>query len=207
MCYAGCNACACIQQYKHAILGKECRRFSNLLHFFQSFQGHGLMRSSSVGSPATPSPSASQSMQSINQPWLSSGPPGKPPLPSPAYRQQLNPPSLQQRSHISQQQQSTSTASQQQQPLPSNQSQEHFGQQVPSSRALHVPHQQQVTRLQGPGNQKPSSLVATQSSAVQPGIQSRLTNADTDESCKSILSKRSIHELVNQVCHTTCVLQ
>lgn len=62
-----------------------------------------------------------------------------------------------------------------------------------------MPHQQQVTRLQGPGNQKPSSLAAAQSSAVQPGIQSRLTNVDSDESCNSILSKRSIHELVNQV--------
>ncbi|RDX66971.1 Transcription initiation factor TFIID subunit 12, partial [Mucuna pruriens] len=167
----------------------------------QSFQGHGLMRPSSVGSPATPSPSASQSVQSLNQPWLSSGPQGKPPLPSTAYRQQLNPQSMQQRSHIPPPQQSTPTSSQQQQqqPLMSNSSQEHFGQQVPPSRALHVPHQQQVTRLQGPGNQKPSSLVAAQSNAVQPGVQSRLTNADPDESCNSILSKRSIHELVNQV--------
>lgn len=175
----------------------------------QSFQGHGILRPSSVGSPANPSPSASQSMQTINQPWLSSGPPGKPPLPSQAYRQQLNPQSLQQRTHVSQQlqpvptvsqqQQPVPTASQQQQPLPSNQSQEHFGQQVPSSRAVHVPHQPQVTRLQGPGNQKPSSLVAAQSSAVQPASQSRLPIADTEESGKSVLSKRSIHELVNQV--------
>lgn len=169
----------------------------------QSFQGHGLMRPSSVGPPSAPSSSASQGMQSINQPWLSSGPPGKPPLPSPAYRQQINPQSLQQRTHISQQQQSMPTASQQQQPLPSNQTQEHFGQQVPSSRAPHVPHQAQVTRLQGPGNQKPSSLVAGQSGAVQPGSQSRLPNtlpnADIEESGKSVLSKRSIHELVHQV--------
>ncbi|KAG4970674.1 hypothetical protein JHK85_037095 [Glycine max] len=167
-----------------------------------SFQGHGLMRPSSVGSTATPSPSSSQSMQSLNQPWLSSGSQGKPPLPSAAYRQQLNPQSMQQRSHIPPMQQSTPTSSQQQQqqPLLSNQSQEHFGQQVPPSRApLHVPHQPQVTRLQGPGNQKPSSLVAAQSSAAQPGTQSRLTNSDTDESSNSILSKRSIHELVNQV--------
>ncbi|CAI8602591.1 unnamed protein product [Vicia faba] len=171
----------------------------------QSFQGHGIMRQSSVGSPAAPSPSASQSMQSINQPWLSSGPPGKPPLPSQAYRQQLNPQSLQQRTHISQpqQQQSMPTTSQQPQPLPPNQAQEHFGQQGPPSRALHVPHQPQVTRLQGPGNQKPSSLVAAQTNAVQPGSQSRLPNAlpnaDPEELGKSVLGKRSIHELVNQV--------
>jgi len=180
------------------------------LHFFQNFQGHGIMRPSSVGSPATPSQGASQSVQSLNQPWLSSGPLGKPPLPSTAYRQQLNPPSMQQRSHIPPQQQSTPTSSQQQQqqqqqqPPLSNQSQEHFGQQVQPSRAPHhVPHQQQVTRLQGPGNQKPSSLVVAQTSAVQPVSQSRLTNADTEEPCNSILSKRSIHELVNQVKYAT----
>ncbi|KAG2403143.1 Transcription initiation factor TFIID subunit 12 TBP-associated factor [Vigna angularis] len=168
----------------------------------QSFQGHGIMRPSSVGSPATPSQGASQSVQSLNQPWLSSGPLGKPPLPSTAYRQQLNPPSMQQRSHIPPQQQSTPTSSQQQQQQPplSNQSQEHHGQQVQPSRASHhVPHQQQVSRLQGPGNQKPSSLVVAQTSVVQPVSQSRLTNADTEEPCNSILSKRSIHELVNQV--------
>ncbi|KHN13503.1 hypothetical protein glysoja_038741 [Glycine soja] len=160
----------------------------------QSFQGHGLMRSSSVGSPATPSPSSSLSMQSLNQPWLSSGPQGKPPLPSAAYRQQLNPQSMQQRPHIPLQQQSTPT------PLLANQSQEHFGQQVLPPRApLHVPHQPQIMRVHGPGNQKPSSLVAAQSSAAQPGTRSRLTNTDTDESSNSILSKRSIHELVNQV--------
>ncbi|KAL5067722.1 hypothetical protein RYX36_018609 [Vicia faba] len=168
----------------------------------QNFQGHGLMRPSSVGSPATPSPSASQSMQSINQPWLSSGPPGKPPLPSQAYRQQLNPQSLQQRTHISQPQ-SMPTTSQQLQPLPTNQAQEHFGQQVPSSRALHVLHQPQVTRLQGPENQKLSSLVAAQTNAVQSGSQSRLPNAlpnaDPEELGKSVLGKRSIHELVNQL--------
>lgn len=152
------------------------------------------MRSSSVGSPATPSPSSSLSMQSLNQPWLSSGPQGKPPLPSAAYRQQLNPQSMQQRPHIPPQQQSTPT------PLLANQSQEHFGQQVLPPRApLHVPHQPQIMRVHGPGNQKPSSLVAAQSSAAQPGTRSRLTNTDTDESSNSILSKRSIHELVNQV--------
>lgn len=190
--------------------GKRVGNFCNSLHFLQSFQGHGIMRPSSVGSPATPSQGASQSVQSLNQPWLSSGPIGKPPLPSTAYRQQLNPPSMQQRSHIPPQQQSTPISSQQQQQQPplSNQSQEHFGQQVQPSRAPHhVPHQQQVTRLQGPGNQKPSSLMAAQTSAVQPGSQSRLTNADTEESCNSILSKRSIHELVNQVKSCNSILQ
>ncbi|MED6198959.1 hypothetical protein PIB30_071587 [Stylosanthes scabra] len=171
----------------------------------QSFQGHGIIRTPSVGTPTTPSPSVSQSMQSLNQPWLSSGPQGKPPLPSSSYRQlpqQVNPPvSLQQRAHIPQQQQQpTPTASQPQPSLPSNQSQEHFGQQVPPLRAPHVPQQQQqVMRVQNPGNQKPSTLVAAQSGAAQPGIQSRLVTVDTDEPCNSVLSKRSIHELVSQV--------
>ncbi|KAF7818772.1 transcription initiation factor TFIID subunit 12 [Senna tora] len=165
----------------------------------QSFQGHGLMRASSVGSPASPSISSSQGMQPLNQPWLSSGSPGKPPLPSPSFRQ--HPQSLTQRSHVPAQQHSAPTVSQQQQhqPLPSSQSQEHSGQQVPSSRPLHMPHQQQNTRAQGPGNQKPSSVVAPQPSAAQVGIQNRLSNVDADESCNRILSKRTIHELVNQV--------
>ncbi|XP_028782357.1 transcription initiation factor TFIID subunit 12-like [Neltuma alba] len=165
----------------------------------QSFQGPGLMRASSVGSPASPSVSASQGMQSLNQPWLSSGTPGKPPLPSASYRQ--HPPSLQQRAHIPAQQHSTPTASQQQQhqPLASNQLQDHLGQQVPSSRALHMSHQQQNTKVQGPGNQKPTTLASSQPSAVQAGIQNRTSNVDADESCNRILSKRTIHELVSQV--------
>ncbi|KAK4281636.1 hypothetical protein QN277_013104 [Acacia crassicarpa] len=161
----------------------------------QSFQGSGLMRASSVGSPALPS--SSQGMQSLNQPWLSSGPPGKPPLPSASYRQ--HPTSLQQRAHMPPQQHSTPTTSQQHQPFPLNQPQEHLGQQVPSSRTLHMPHQQQTTKVQGPGNQKPTSLVSPQPTAVQAGIQNRTSNVDADESCNRILSKRTIHELVNQV--------
>ena len=162
------------------------------------------MRPSSVGSPASPSPSASQSMQSLNQPWLSSTPQGKPPLPSPSYRQQLSSQSLQPRSHFPPQQHTPAASQQQkQQPSPSNQLQEHIGQQMPSSnsRPVHVPHQPQITRVQGPGIQKPSSLVAAQPGAVQPGLQNRSANADTEESCDRILSKRSIHELVNQVIH------
>lgn len=160
------------------------------------------MRTSSVGSPASPSISASQGVQSLNQPWLSSGSPGKPPLPSSSFRQ--HPQSLQQRSLVPAQQHSTPTASQQQQhqSLPSTQSQEHFGQQVPSSRAIHMPHQQQNTRMQGPVSQKPPPVVATQPTAVQAGIQNRSTNVvDADESCNRILSKRTIHELVSQVIH------
>ncbi|KAK9289366.1 hypothetical protein L1049_007521 [Liquidambar formosana] len=176
----------------------------------QNFQGHGLLRGSSVGSPGSPSPNSSQSMQSHNQPWLSSASQGKPPLPSPSFRPQMNPQSLQQRSHIPQQHhhplpatsqpQQMSSAQQPQQPLPSHQQQEHHGQQFPPSRVPQsLAHQQQISRVQGLGNQKPSSLVMAQPSTVQSGPQNRTASADIGESGNRILSKRSIHELVNQI--------
>ncbi|GMY25164.1 transcription initiation factor TFIID subunit 12 [Fagus crenata] len=174
----------------------------------QNLQGHGLLRLSSVGSPGSPSPNTSQNMQSVNQPWLASGSQGKPPLPSPANRHQVNS-QMQQRAHLPQQQhhlvptvsqQQHMSSLQQQQPSPSNQSQEHYGQQFPPSRVPQaLPHQQQITRVQGSGNQKPSSLAMVQPNTVQAGAQNRTTIAETEESCNRILSKRSIHELVSQV--------
>ncbi|KAF3441685.1 hypothetical protein FNV43_RR15600 [Rhamnella rubrinervis] len=150
----------------------------------QNFQGHGLLRASSVGSPGSPSPSTSQSMQSLNQPWLSSGSQGKPPLPSPSYRQQVNSPSLQQRSHLQQQQphsltmassqQHMTTTSQQQQPSTSHQSHEHYGQQVPSPRIPQaLSHQQPITRVQGSLTQKSSSpaIVQLTQSSQDPRIE------------------------------------
>lgn len=163
-----------------------------------------------MGSPGSPSPSTSQSMQSLNQPWLSSGSQGKPPLPSPSYRQQVNSPSLQQRSHpqqqqphsltmAPQQQHMTTTTSQQQQPSASHQSHEHYGQQVPSSRIPQaLSHQQQITRVQGSLTQKSPSPAIIQSNTVQSGSQNRTPTAEIDESSNRILGKRSIHELVNQ---------
>ncbi|KAE8692519.1 Transcription initiation factor TFIID subunit 12 [Hibiscus syriacus] len=47
----------------------------------KNFQGHGLMRVSATGSST---PSTSQTTQATNQPWLSSGSQGKPPLPPPS---------------------------------------------------------------------------------------------------------------------------
>lgn len=183
--------------------------FDNLCFLKQNFQGHGLLRASSVGSPGSPSPSTSQSMQSLNQPWLSSGSQGKPPLPSPSYRQQVNSPSLQQRSHLQQQQphsitmapqqQHITTTSQQQQPSTSHQSLEHYGQQVPSPRIPQaLPHQQQTTRVPGSITQKSSSPVIIQPNTVQSGSQNRTATTEIDESSNRILGKRSIHELVNQ---------
>ncbi|KAE8098529.1 hypothetical protein FH972_016584 [Carpinus fangiana] len=172
----------------------------------QNLQGHGLLRLSQVGPPGS-SPNTPQGMQAINQPWLSSGSQGKPPLPSPSNRHQGNS-QMQQRAHLPQQQHHmVPTASQQhmsplqqQQPSPSNQSQEHYGHQFPPSRVLQsVPHQQQITRAQGSGNLKPSSLAMMQNNTVQSVPQNKTAVTENDESCDRILSKRSIHELVNQV--------
>lgn len=44
-----------------------------------------------------------------------------------------------------------------------------------------------------------STPPSVQPNTVQSGSQSRIPNAESDESSKRILSKRSIHELVNQV--------
>lgn len=89
---------------------------------------------------------------------------------------------------------------QQPQPSPSNPSPENYAQQFAPSRILQsVSHQQQITRVQGAGNQKTSSLATVQPNTVQFGAQSRTAIANTDESCNRILSKRSIHELVSQV--------
>ncbi|XP_044507467.1 transcription initiation factor TFIID subunit 12 isoform X2 [Mangifera indica] len=175
----------------------------------QNFQGQGLMRVSPVASPMSSAPTASQSVQSLNQPWLSSGSQGKPPLPPPSsYRPQLNSQSLQQRAHIPQQHVPLSTTSQQQhvssvqpqQPKPSHQPQESFGQQFPPSRVSQsLSHQQQISRAQASAVHKPSSLSMVQPSTVRQGTQSRIANAETDESGNQIVGKRSINELVNQI--------
>ncbi|KAI3434006.1 hypothetical protein J3R85_006986 [Psidium guajava] len=172
----------------------------------QNVQGHGLLRGSSVGSPISHSSSTSQSMQSSNQPWLSSTSQGKPPLPSPSYRPQMNPQSLQQRTHVPQQHHPPlSTGSQQQytspgqsQPAQSNQSQQQHGQQFPPSRAPQsLPHQQ-ISRIQGSGAQKPS-LATLQAQPVTAPMNGKTAGLGSDESCNRILGKRSIHELVNQI--------
>ncbi|XVE61510.1 hypothetical protein DITRI_Ditri06bG0046100 [Diplodiscus trichospermus] len=176
-------------------------------HATQSFQGHGLMRVSAVGSSGSSTPSTPQTTQSPNQPWLSSGLQGKPPLPPPSYRPQINSPSLQQRSHIPLQHHSMPTVSQQQhvsfpqaQPIPPHQQQEHFGQQFSQSRAPQtLPHQQQVSRTQSSVIQKPSSPAMIQPSTVQQANQNKAAIIESDESGGRILSKRSIHDLVNQI--------
>ncbi|KAH9738309.1 transcription initiation factor TFIID subunit 12 [Citrus sinensis] len=175
----------------------------------QNFQGQGLMRVSQVGSPGSSSPNTSQSVQSFNQPWLSSGSQGKPPLPPPStYRPQMNTPSMQQRSHIPQQHSPLSTNLQQQhlssvqsqQSKPSHQLPDHYGQQFSSPRVPQSsPHQQQITRPPGSATQKPSSLALVQPNAVQTGNQSKIAGTESDEFGNRILTKRSIQELVNQI--------
>ncbi|KAK8562170.1 hypothetical protein V6N13_148719 [Hibiscus sabdariffa] len=170
----------------------------------QNFQGHSLMRVSAVGSST---PGTSQTTQVPNQPWLSSGSQGKPPLPPPSYRPQINSPSLQQRSHIPQQHHSLPTVPQQQHvsspQLPQSSSlqpQEHFRQQMsPTSRAPQpLPHQQ-APRAQGSVNQKPPPLPTAQPSTVQLVNQNKAAVTESDEPGGKILTKRSIHDLVNQI--------
>lgn len=173
----------------------------------QNFQGHGMLRVSSVGSPASPSPNSTQGPQPQNQPWLSSGSQGKHPLPPTSLRPQLSSQSMAQRSHIAQQhhhptsatsqQQQVSTTQQSQQPQTSAQPQEQYGQQFPQSRIQQsLPSQQQIARGQGSGIQRPQAMP---SPAAQTGVLGRIASAEPEESCNRILSKRSIQELVAQI--------
>ena len=165
-----------------------------------------MLRVSSLGSPGVLSPSSSQSPQTQNQPWLSSGTQGKPPLPTPSLRPQASPQSFQPRSHITQQQhhhmpttpqqQTIGSSQQSPQPSASGQSQDHFNQQFPPPRS--ITHQQQMSRGPGIGTQRPP-LGMNVSGASHPGALNKPATADTEESSNRILSKRSIQELVNQV--------
>ncbi|XP_021728690.1 transcription initiation factor TFIID subunit 12-like [Chenopodium quinoa] len=215
---------------------------NNMPSVTQNFQGHGMLRASSVTSPNTATPSTSQTQQSPYQPWLSAQQ-GRPPLPSQPFRPQVNPQSLQQRPHIPQQppqpiqansqpqqllqsqpQQQLHPSQQQQQLHPSqqqhqflsspqqqqqqqqlhfsasNQSQENYGQQLPASRVLQpLPNQQQIVRVQGSANQKPPSSATGQVAIVHSGPIENVSAAEIPEPCSTILSKRSIQELVNQI--------
>ncbi|KAL6988389.1 hypothetical protein U1Q18_014140 [Sarracenia purpurea var. burkii] len=120
----------------------------------------------------------------------------------------MNPLSLQQRSHIPQhhsistssQPPQASSSQQQHQASSSHPPQEHYGQQFTSTKvAQSLPHQQQIPRGSGLGNQKPSSHILVQSSTVQSGPPNKTLSAETVESCNRILSKRSIQELVTQI--------
>ncbi|KAL6521121.1 hypothetical protein OROGR_017690 [Orobanche gracilis] len=163
----------------------------------QNFQGHGMLRVSSLGSPgSSSSPSSSQGQQSQTQPWLSSGTQGKPPLPTPSLRPQTIQ-SFQQRPHITQhntpttsQQQTIGSNQQSSQSSASGQPQEHFSSQIPASRIQQsISHQQQITRGPGLGTQRPTLGMT----------QNKTASADTDEFSDRIVSKRSIQELVNQI--------
>uniref|UniRef100_A0A803MQG5 Transcription initiation factor TFIID subunit 12 domain-containing protein n=1 Tax=Chenopodium quinoa TaxID=63459 RepID=A0A803MQG5_CHEQI len=139
---------------------------NNMPSVTQNFQGHGMLRASSVTSPNTSTPSTSQTQQSPHQPWLSAQQ-GRPPLPSQSFRPQ---------------------------------SQENYGQQLPASRVLQpLPNQQQIVRVQGSANQKPPSPATGQVGIVHSGPVENVNAAEISEPCSTILSKRSIQELVNQI--------
>ncbi|XP_073143835.1 transcription initiation factor TFIID subunit 12 isoform X2 [Henckelia pumila] len=174
----------------------------------QNFQGHSMLRASSLGSSASQSPATVQGTLTQNQPWLSSGTQGKPPLPSPSIRPQATPQSFQQRPHMTQQHHNMPTTSHKQmmnsgqqvaQPSASGQQQEHHGQQLPSSR-IQPPssHQQQLTKSPGLGGQRPP-LGMAQSGALQSGALLKTATLETEEIPNRVVSKRSIQELVNQI--------
>ncbi|KAK6779389.1 hypothetical protein RDI58_021573 [Solanum bulbocastanum] len=169
----------------------------------QNFQGHSMLRVQSVGFPPSQSHTSSQSPRTQTQPWLSSGAPGKPPLPTPSLRPQINPQSLHQRSHIlapHQQTVTTTSSAQQSQPSASSQSQDHLGQQIPPSRIQQSLSNQPLGRGQGLGIQRPSSHALMQPTTVQPGPPSKAaTTLEMGDPCTRILSKRSIQEIVTQI--------
>lgn len=167
-----------------------------------------MMRVPSVGSPGSPSPSGTQSPQPLNQPWLTSGAQGKPPLPPTSLRPPLSSQSMPPRPHsaqphhhsisaASQQQQPSSTQQTQQPPTPAS-PQEQYGQQLPQSRIQQsLANQQQIAWAQGSGVQRPHAVVPYAPS--QTVVPSRTATAEPEETCNRILRKRTIHELVAQV--------
>ncbi|KAI4318835.1 hypothetical protein MLD38_032499 [Melastoma candidum] len=166
-----------------------------------SSPGHSLIRGPSMSlSASSSSPSTSQPMPSPNQPWLSSTSQVKPPLPASSFRQQLNPPSMQQRSHIPQQMHHppSSTASQ-----PSHHA-------LPSQAQQPVPNQpqaaqpapnKQTVRPTGGGPLRPPGMIQPQPQPTPPPSvrNGKSSISETEDSCNRIISKRSISELVNQI--------
>ncbi|GAA0173823.1 general transcription factor [Lithospermum erythrorhizon] len=174
----------------------------------QTFQGHGMFRGQSLGPSGSSAANTGQALHPQNQPWLSSAPQGKSPLPPPSIRPQMNPQSVQQRAHIPQQKQQIIPTTMQQQQAPSqvkqisNPSQpiEQLPQQYPPPRAqLSVPHQQLIGKSQGLGIQGSSSLGVMQAGADHSDPPNRISIEENEEPCNRILSKRTIQELVNQI--------
>ncbi|KAK1429553.1 hypothetical protein QVD17_11766 [Tagetes erecta] len=183
----------------------------------QSFQEHGLLRLPSVGTAGSPASTTPQNTQTHNQPWLSSGTQGKPPLPPPSsFRPQLNPQTLQQRAHIPSQQQTGVSASAQLSPQTllqtssslqgqatslSQQTQDQHYTLPPSRVPQALVHQQQMARNRGLGNQRPFAPAVGHSSPVppQPTVNKPPSAVEPAEPCNRIISKRSIQEIVAQI--------
>ncbi|KAL7137396.1 hypothetical protein ABFS83_10G089200 [Erythranthe nasuta] len=192
----------------------------------QNFQGHGMLRVSTLGSPASPSPSSSQSpqtqtqgqtqTQTQTQPWLSSGTQGRPPIPTPSPRPQPSSQPFQQRSHVPQQNHPNIPTNQQQpissgqQSLQSSGSGSGSGQPMELYRPVsgaprsithqqQIANQQQITRGAGLASQRPPLGLTQSGGGSQLGAPSKTVNADAEESSSRIISKRSIQELVNQI--------
>lgn len=177
---------------------------NNMSAAAQNFPEHGHVRLPSTASPA---PTTSQS----TQPWLNSGQ-ARPGMPHPSFRPPMNSQSLQQRPHLPSQQQTTiSTPTQPPQTISSlqpqssslsQQPQEQYS--LPPSRVPHTltPHQQQLARNRGLGNQRPFSQTVAQptSPAPPPPTFNRPPAVvEATETCNRIISKRSIQEIVSQI--------
>ncbi|KAL4182561.1 hypothetical protein AMTRI_Chr11g150710 [Amborella trichopoda] len=170
----------------------------------QKFQGPNMSRGPSMGSGSSQSPAAPQGSHSHQQSmqWMTTQ--GKqmlppPSIPSPSYRPQMKPQSLQQRSQHPQQNQQ-STPHQQNLPPPHHYSPqipapEHFTQQYQQSR---MQHQQPAPRSLA-STQKPSTPIALQGGGAQAGSLSQMGVSEVVETSNHILSKRSIQELVAQI--------
>ncbi|XP_058087927.1 transcription initiation factor TFIID subunit 12 isoform X2 [Magnolia sinica] len=173
----------------------------------QKFQGHGMGRITSMGSPSSPSLGTPPGSQPLSQPWMSSaqGKMHQPSLPSTPYRPHMRPQTFQQRPHLQSHPLPTTSHPQQmptsqQQQHQSHQSQEHYGQQFPSLRAQQpVQHQHQPMRPPVLAGQKSIALGSMQPSMAQLGPTTMMSSTDAAESGNQILSKRSIHELVTQI--------
>ncbi|CAO2824068.1 unnamed protein product [Amaranthus hypochondriacus] len=170
-----------------------------------NFQRHDMLRASIATPSSSLTSSTSQSLLSPSHPWLSS----EQRRPSQSAKPLLNPQSLQQRSYIPQKSlqllQAAAPPPQKSLPLPqqqrhflvSNQSQDIHGQLGPSSRASQPSANQQNVRVQGLANQGPPRI--GQASIARSGALDGSNAAEISKACSTILGKRNIKEILNQI--------
>ncbi|XP_057549559.1 transcription initiation factor TFIID subunit 12-like isoform X3 [Amaranthus tricolor] len=169
-----------------------------------NFQRHDMLRASTATPSSLSTTSTSQSLLPPSHPWLSS----EQRRPSQSAKPLLNPQSLQQRSYIPQksvqQLQAAAPPPQKSLPLPqqqqrfpvSNQSQDK--QLRPSSRASQTSANQHV-RVQGSANQGSPRPAIGQASIARSEALDSSNAADISKACSTVLGKRNIKEILNQI--------